>query len=241
MTLPARRQELAANLARVRERIERACAQAGRDPAGVTLIAVTKTFPATDVMQLAELGLLDIGENRDQEAAPKAAAVAAAGISVRWHFVGQLQRNKCRSVVGYAEVVHSVDGVRLAHTLATAAQRRDRPLDVLVQVSLDGDPERGGAVTTTDAEGSAGDRDLDRVLAAVAAGSALRLRGVMTVAPMAWPPPRAYAQLSTIAAQVRARYPGADIISAGMSGDLEAAIEQGATHVRIGTALLGSR
>jgi pyridoxal phosphate enzyme (YggS family) len=243
MSAPERRQQLAANLARVRERIERACVAAGRDPAGVSLIAVTKTFPATDVVHLAGLGVLDIGENRDQEAAPKAAAVAAAGVAVRWHFVGQLQRNKCRSVVGYAEMVHSVDGVRLARTLASAAQRgRERPLDVLVQISLDGDPARGGAVAAHHAPaGSDPDRDLDAVLAEMAAGPALRLRGVMTVAPMEWPPRRAYAQLATIAADVRARYPEAEIISAGMSGDIEAAIEHGATHVRIGTALLGSR
>src|SRR5690606_10150062 len=109
--------------------------------AELTMVAVTKTYPASDVQLLADLGVRDVGENRDQEAAAKAAAVAAAGVGVRWHFVGRLQRNKCRSVVRYADVVHSVDSVRLAGALGAAAgELRDRPLDVLVQVSLDGDP-----------------------------------------------------------------------------------------------------
>ncbi|MEJ3749844.1 YggS family pyridoxal phosphate-dependent enzyme, partial [Actinomycetes bacterium KLBMP 9797] len=163
--------ELADGLTRVRARIAAACADAGRDVREVTLIVVTKTYPASDVELLAELGVTDVGENRDQEAAPKAAAVAAAGARVRWHFVGQLQRNKCRSVVTYADAVHSVDGVRLAETLARAAdRRRERALDVLVQLSIDGDPTRGGALAGAAGSGQAEpDRDLDRVAAAVAA------------------------------------------------------------------------
>ena len=147
-TVPERQAELATSLARLRTRIADACTAAGRDRADVTLVAVTKTYPVSDVLHLARLGVRDIGENRDQEAAPKAVAVAAEGESVRWHFVGQLQRNKCRSVVGYADLVHSVDSVRLAGALGRAAQRyREAPLDVLVQVSVDGDPERGGRTT----------------------------------------------------------------------------------------------
>jgi PLP dependent protein len=233
----ARSAELAAGIARVRGRIAAACAAVGRDPADVTLVAVTKTYPVDDVLRLVDLGVHDIGENRDQEAVPKAAAVAAAGVLVRWHFVGQLQRNKCRSVVRYADLVHSVDGVRLAHTLAEAARRyRDRPLDVLVQVSIDGDPERGGAAVD---EG--GDRDLDRVAEAVAAADSLRLRGVMAVAPLTWDPDAAFARLADLAGRVRAAEPGAMLVSAGMSEDLEAAIAHGATHVRVGSALLGKR
>ncbi|MGW0432621.1 YggS family pyridoxal phosphate-dependent enzyme [Micromonospora sp. NPDC003197] len=233
-----RRAQLAGSLARVRSRIAAACAAANRDRTEVTMIAVTKTYPASDAVLLAGLGVTDLGENRDQEAAGKAAEVAAAGVDVRWHFVGQLQRNKCRSVVGYADVVHSVDSVRLATALAAAAERgRDRVLDVLVQVSVDGDPARGGAVAgSTDP-----DRSLDRVAAEVAASSALRLAGVMAVAPLGWEPERAFARLAGIAAGLRAAHPGATAISAGMSGDLEAAIEYGATHVRIGSALLGMR
>jgi pyridoxal phosphate enzyme (YggS family) len=236
-TVPDRRAELATGLARVRTRIADACAAAGRDRTEVTLIAVTKTYPATDVLHLASLGVRDIGENRDQEAAAKAVAVAAEGESVRWHFVGQLQRNKARSVVGYADLVHSVDSVRLAGALARAAQRyREAPLDVLVQVSVDGDPERGGAVEAGDA-----DRQLDRVAEAIAGTGTLRLRGVMTVAPVDWAPERAFARLAELAEALRRHYPLATVVSAGMSGDLEPAIAFGATHVRIGSALLGNR
>jgi PLP dependent protein len=237
-TAPDRRTELATRLARVRTRIADACAAAGRDRAGVTLVAVTKTYPASDVLHLAGLGVRDIGENRDQEAAPKAAEVAAAGAEVRWHFVGQLQRNKARSVVGYASLVHSVDGVRLATALGRAAARyRDQPLDVLVQVSLDGDLARGGAVLS----GPPPDRELAAVAETIAGSPALRLRGVMAVAPLEWVPERAFERLATVASALRDRYPTADLISAGMSADLEQAVAFGATHVRIGSALLGNR
>lgn len=202
------------------------------------MIAVTKTYPASDVLLLADLGVTDIGENRDQEAAPKATEVAAAGARVRWHFVGRLQRNKCRSVVGYADLVHSVDSVRLADALGEAARRgRERPLDVLVQVSLDGDPARGGALPGRDDA----DRGLTAVIEAVGRQEGLRLAGVMAVAPLDWAPDDAFARLAEVAARVRRDHPDATVISAGMSGDLESAIVHGATHVRIGSALLGMR
>jgi pyridoxal phosphate enzyme (YggS family) len=235
-----RTSQLAANLAAVRARIAAAAEAAGRDPSEVTLIAVTKTYPAGDVIRLASLGVIDIGENRDQEAAPKAAEVAAllpgppatpAGVPVRWHFVGRLQRNKCRSVARYADLVHSVDSVRLATALGAAAEHRDRPLEVLVQVSVDADPARGGAMPD----------ELASVADAVAGQPALRLRGVMAIAPLSWEPPRAFGTLAELAAGLRADHPDATIVSAGMSGDLEAALGCGATHVRIGTALLGAR
>jgi pyridoxal phosphate enzyme (YggS family) len=232
-----RRAELAANLDAVRARVARACADVGRDPGAVTLIAVTKTYPASDVELLADLGVRDIGENRDQEAAPKARDVAAAGVRVRWHFVGRLQRNKARSVAGYADLVHTVDGVRLADALADAARRRGRVLDVLVQVSIDGDPDRGGALVA----GAEDNQSLDRVLARVVDSDALALRGLMAIAPLDWEPDRAFADLAGIAANVRAAHPSATMLSAGMSGDMESAIHYGATHVRVGTALLGNR
>ena len=234
----SREVELAANLATVRERIAAACAAAGRPSDEVTLVAVTKTYPAADVVRLAALGVPDIGENRDQEAAPKAAEVAAAGARVRWHFVGRLQRNKARSVAGYADLVHSVDSVRLARALAEAARERPAPLGVLVQVSLDGDASRGGAVPDGPQDV---DVDVDRVADAVAEAGSLALRGVMAVAPMGWEPAAAFARLAEVAQRLRQRYPEAVVISAGMSGDLEAAVEYGATHVRIGAALLGNR
>ncbi|MEU1809692.1 YggS family pyridoxal phosphate-dependent enzyme [Micromonospora aurantiaca (nom. illeg.)] len=235
---PERRAELAAGLAQVRARIADACAAAGRQRDEVTLVAVTKTYPAADVVALAGLGVTDVGENRDQEAAPKAEAVAAAGAAPRWHFIGQLQRNKARSVVRYADVVQSVDTVRLAAALdAAAGAVRDRPLDVLVQVSIDGDPARGGALP-----GAADpQRGLDPVAAAVAGADGLRLAGLMAVAPLGWEPDRAFARLAEVAAALRADHTDATVLSAGMSGDLESAVGHGATHVRVGSALLGMR
>jgi pyridoxal phosphate enzyme (YggS family) len=189
-------------------------------------------------VSLAGLGVTDVGENKDQEAAAKAALVRDAGAGVRWHFVGQLQRNKARSVVTYADVVESVDSLRLARALDGAADRhRDRPLDVLVQVSLDGDPDRGGAV----AGAAEPERDLWRVADAVASTAHLRLGGLMAVAPASWDPDAAFEKLASIAGRLRDTYPDATVVSAGMSGDLEQAIKHGATHVRIGTSLLGMR
>jgi PLP dependent protein len=230
-----RRAQLATSLAEVRERIARACAATGREASAVTLVAVTKTYPASDVELLAGLGVTEVGENKDQEAAAKAAAVRAP---VHWHFVGQLQRNKARSVVTYADVVESVDSVRLARALAGAAERhRDRPLDVLVQVSLDGDPARGGAV----ADAPESERDLWHVADAIAGADGLRLGGVMAVAPQGWDADLAFEKLAALAARLAADHPGATTVSAGMSGDLEQAVKHGATHVRIGTSLLGMR
>jgi len=173
----------------------------------------------------------EVGENRDQEAAPKAAAARAAGAQLRWHYIGQLQRNKARSVAGYADVVESVDSERLVTALDRAAAGRPAPLDVLVQVSVDDDPERGGA---------AGD-DLGRISDAVASSAGLRLGGLMAVAPLGWEPDRAFARVAELSARLVASHPGATTLSMGMSGDLEAAVRHGATHVRIGTSLLGMR
>jgi pyridoxal phosphate enzyme (YggS family) len=241
-----RRAELADSLAGITARISAACAAAGRDESEITLIAVTKTRPASDVLALASLGLTNFGENRDQEAAPKAAEVArtfregdspsppAAGIT--WHFIGQLQTNKAASVARYADVVHSVDRIRLVRALGAAARearapRAGRPLTCLVQVSLDGDPARGGVPLD----------DLDRVAAAIGAEDGLVFGGVMAVAPLGVAAEDAFAPLPAISARARAVSPAATIISAGMSGDLEAAVHRGATHLRIGTALLGNR
>ncbi len=238
MTDADRRAQLAASLDEVRERIARACVAAGRAPGSVTLVAVTKTYPASDVVLLAGLGVTAVGENKDQEAAAKAALVRDAGAAVRWHFVGQLQRNKARSVVTYADVVESVDSLRLVRALDGAAERhRDRPLDVLVQVSLDGDPARGGAV----ADAPEAEQDLWRVADAVASAAHLRLGGVMAVAPASWQPDAAFEKLASLAERIRQAHPAATAVSAGMSGDLEQAITHGATHVRIGTSLLGMR
>ncbi|MFG2050094.1 YggS family pyridoxal phosphate-dependent enzyme [Micromonospora sp. NPDC048935] len=234
---PDRHAELAAGLAQIRSRIADACAQAGRDRAEVTMIAVTKTYPASDVVALAGLGVTDVGENRDQEAAGKAAEVAAAGVRPRWHFIGQLQRNKARSVVRYADAVHSVDSVRLARALAAATVDREVPLDAMLQVSIDGDAARGGALPGS-ADPGAG---LEPVAEAVADAPGLRLVGLMAVAPLGWEPERAFARLAEVAGAFRTVHPGATGLSAGMSGDFEIAIRYGATHVRVGSALLGMR
>jgi PLP dependent protein len=224
-----RRAELAENLAEVRQRIAAACAAAGRDPADLTLIAVTKTWPASDVRLLASLGITDVGENRDAEAAPKAAA--GQDLHLTWHFIGRLQTNKAVSVARYANFVHSADRMRLVGALGTAARRAERTVRCLIEVSLDGDPTRGGAIAA----------DVPRLAEAVVSESGLVLAGVMTIAPLDMDPSAAFADLLGSAAAVRAVDPGATMISAGMSDDLEAAVAAGATHLRIGTALLGVR
>lgn len=233
----SRAAELSRNLAATRNRIAAACAAAGRDPAEITLVAVTKTYPASDVLALAGLGLTDFGENRDQEAAPKAAAVAAAGQPVTWHFVGQLQSNKAHSVAEYASIVHSVDRIRLVRHLGAAALSTpgrnvaDAALICLVQVSLDGDQNRGGVPA---------DRMLE-IAEAIEAEPGLALGGLMAVAPLGEDPLAAFAPLRGLSAGIQSVNPSATVVSAGMSGDLEAAVECGATHLRIGTALLGDR
>jgi PLP dependent protein len=157
--------------------------------------------------------------------------VRAEGVELRWHYIGQLQRNKAKSVASYADIVESVDSERLVAALNKAAADRERALDVLIQVSIDGDAERGGA---------AGD-DLWPISDAVASSDHLRLRGLMAVAPLGWEPDRAFARLAELRSRLVATHPGATVLSAGMSGDLEAAVRHGATHVRIGTSLLGMR
>jgi PLP dependent protein len=226
--------ELDQNLAAVRSQIAAACAAVGRDPAEVSLIAVTKTFPVSDILLLSRLGVADIGENRDAEAGPKAAACAAAGVRVRWHFVGQLQVNKAGRVASYADMVHSVDRVRLAAALGRRASAAGRVISCLVQVSLD-DPDRAAG------RGGADPGEVPAVAAAIAAEPSLRLVGVMGVAPLGQPARPAYARLREVAESVRSGHPDARVISAGMSADMGEAIAEGATHVRIGTALLGGR
>jgi len=236
----SRRDDLAANLARLEARIAAACRAAGRARDDITVIAVTKTYPAADIVALGELGLTDFGENRAQEAARKVAEVAELRADVagvpgvpRWHFIGALQTNKCRSVVGYADVVHSVDRAALVGPLGRAASEAKRVVDCLVQADLDPRPrpERAGAAPAEVAELA----DL------VAATPGLRLAGVMTVAPLGGDPAHAFGELARLADDVRARHPQARVISAGMSGDFEIAIANGATHLRVGAALLGSR
>ncbi len=236
--------ELARNLAATCTRIAAACEAAGRDAGEITLIAVTKTYPARDVLALASLGLTDFGENRDQEAAPKAAAVSAAGQPVTWHFIGQLQTNKANRVARYADFVHSVDRVRLVRALGAAARAAARDLTCLVQVSLDpadADADAGPREHAPQARGGVPPGMLPEVAAAIEAEEGLVLGGLMAVAPLGADPRAAFAPLRRLSDAVRSVNASATLVSAGMSGDLEAAIACGATHLRIGTALLGDR
>lgn len=229
-----RKAELTAALAAMETRISRACAAAGRARDEVRLLAVTKTFPATDAALLADLGLRDLAENRDQEAAPKVAEVTELrpDTRVRWHMVGRLQRNKARSVVRWADEVQSVDSVRLADALDRAARAEGvAPLDVLIQASIDSDPARGGCPLP----------ELDALADHIAGSEALRLRGLMAVAPLGADPDAAFERLARAGETLRRHHPYATEISAGMSGDLEQAIGHGSTCVRVGTALLGGR
>jgi PLP dependent protein len=243
-----RSDELAANLVDVRHRVAAACAAADRRVADVELIAVTKTFPASDVIALASLGITEFGENRDQEAAPKVAEVAgqagAAGLStlINWHFVGALQTNKCSSVVTYASLVHSVDRLRLVSSLGKAAASASalstvpslaQPLRCLVQIDLDevSRPGRAGARPG----------EVVALAAAIDAHAHLELAGVMAVAPVGADAAVVFRRLAGMADAARWRYPSATVISAGMSGDLEDAVANGATHLRVGSALLGVR
>ncbi|WP_241834763.1 YggS family pyridoxal phosphate enzyme [Pseudofrankia asymbiotica] len=262
MTSDADLARLRANLGEVRERITVAARAAGREPAELTLIAVSKTWPAADVLTLHALGVTHFAENREQEAAPKVADVlsrlgaagtpgAAGGLDAAgdedmpgtaarlpkgaplWHFVGQLQRNKANAVARWADWVQSVDRPELVTSLSRAAASRGRMIAVCVQVCLDtpGTTGRGGAAPG----------DVARMTDLVAEAPGLRLAGVMAVAPRGEPPQPAFARLRRVAEGVWRNHPEARVISAGMSGDLEAAVAEGATHLRIGTALFGER
>ncbi|MFF0381178.1 YggS family pyridoxal phosphate-dependent enzyme [Streptomyces sp. NPDC004286] len=232
-----RRTELAGNLAKVEDRIAAACAAAGRAREEVTLIVVTKTYPAEDVRLLAELGVRQVAENRDQDAAPKHAECAE--LPLEWHFVGQLQTNKVRSVAGYADVVQSVDRDRLVTALSKEAVRAGREIGCLIQVALDagasGRGERGGIAP--DGIGELADL--------IARSPGLRLDGLMTVAPLtgeyAGRERAAFERLVDLSTDLRRTHPAATMVSAGMSADLEEAVAAGATHVRVGSAVLGVR
>ncbi|HSN36150.1 MAG TPA: YggS family pyridoxal phosphate-dependent enzyme [Arthrobacter sp.] len=231
-----RLEQLRERLAAVRRRINGAVAAAGRQEQPPRLIVVTKFHPAADVRRLALLGVTDVGENRDQEAAEKAGALGSLGL--RWHFVGQLQSNKAKSVVKYADAVHSVDRLQLAGALAKAmAAEHERtgraPLDCFIQVSLDEDAggHRGGALPA----------DVPALASQLAESAGLRLAGLMAVAPFGADPAPAFEKLAELSARLTADHPEAGGISAGMSQDLEQAIRFGATHLRIGSDILGPR
>lgn len=216
-----RTSEIAENLERTRERIAKACDSVGRDPESVTLIAVTKTFPSSDIRILADLGIADVGENREQEGASKVEELE--DLNLRWHFIGQLQRNKARKVAAWADVIHSVDRVELIDLLG------DR--EVLIQVNLDPSATGRGGVWPDQVES----------LASKVQEAKTVLRGLMAVAPLGEHPDRPFAELSALHRQILITHPQATWLSAGMSSDLESAIAYGATHIRLGSSILGSR
>lgn len=235
-----RHEEIASALTRVRARLDAACRDAGRDTAEVALLPVTKFFPASDVRVLYDLGCREFGESREPEASTKVAEFSGdPGVAepVHWHMIGRLQRNKVKSVVRWADTIHSLDSERLSDALsgavATAVEAGERsgPVEVLIQVSLDGDPTRGGVAVG----------DLEALADRVASAPGLRLGGLMAVPPIGADPEAAFAQLHEVHADLLRVHPGAGMLSAGMTGDLESAVRHGSTCVRVGTALLGSR
>lgn len=216
---------LAERLERVRAEIADAAGAAGRDRSEVSTIVVTKFHPASLVRSLADLGVTEVGENRQQDAGPKAAELT--DLDLTWHFIGQLQTNKVRPVLEYARVIHSVDRASLVRALGATGQ----DVDVFIQLNLTDDPTRGGVAP-------AGIEELaDEVLAT----SNLTLRGLMAVAPLAEPPRAAFARVREASERLRRQAPAADALSMGMSGDFREAILEGATHLRIGTAITGKR
>ncbi|SEO97265.1 YggS family pyridoxal phosphate-dependent enzyme [Trujillonella endophytica] len=224
---------LAENLRAVRARIDAAARAAGRDPASVGLLAVSKTWPAADVRALAALGQHDFGENRAQELATKAAELA--GVDLRWHFVGQLQRNKAAAVARLGAVVHSVDRASLVGVLGRLGEESGRPVEVYLQVDL------GGPEGELAARGGARPDEVPALADAVAAQPGVRLLGLMAVAPRGEDPAAAFGRLAELSRRLRAAHPEAAGLSAGMSGDLEAAVQAGSTLVRVGTAIFGDR
>lgn len=226
-----RRLELQTNLQEVEREITDACIAANRNRSDVTLIAVTKTWPASDVDLLAGLGITDVGENRDQEAKPKHEEVLAKNLT--WHAIGQLQTNKAKSVAAWADVVHSVDRTDLVTALTKAVTGRERPLSVLIQANLDPNPteNRGGALPN----------ELLNLAELISQSNGLHLQGIMGVAPLAGNDDLAFSKLQGFASEIQDSFPEANWISAGMSGDFATALKYGATHLRIGSSILGNR
>lgn len=222
--IPARDPRLAERLAAVDDAISAALREADRDPGELTRIVVTKFHPASLVRDLAALGVREVGENRHQEASAKAAELADLDLS--WNFVGQLQSNKAKAVRGYASAVHSVDRDSVAQALAG-----DAPLDVFLELNLTGDPGRGGVDPAR----------LEPLAELALSTPGLVLRGVMAVAPLGEDPRTAFARVRAASDSLRRLAPEATAISAGMSGDFREAILEGATHLRIGTAITGKR
>ncbi len=220
--MSVRKDEIARNLQEIKERIISAARAVNRDPAEISLIVVTKTFPISDIEILTELGESNFGENRDQEAGPKAEVIPAT-----WHFQGQIQSNKIKSICQWADVIHSISSAKEILKFAQSPRKHQ----VFLQVSLDGQAGRGGASPA----------DLAQLADLVNESNNLELLGLMAVAPLDVEPEKAFADLALINQGFAGQFPNAKYLSAGMSSDFEAAIKFGATHIRVGSSILGSR
>jgi pyridoxal phosphate enzyme (YggS family) len=220
--MSTRKDEIAQNLQEVKERIKSAANSVNRDPNEIQLIVVTKTFPISDIEILRDLGELNFGENRDQEAGPKAQTIPAT-----WHFQGQIQSNKIKSICEWADVIHSISSEKEILKFAQSARKHQ----VFLQVSLDGEVGRGGASPA----------DLAQLADLVNESNNLDLLGLMAVAPLGVEPMKAFADLAQINQGFAGQFSNSKFLSAGMSGDFEAAIKNGATHIRVGSSILGSR
>lgn len=224
--------DLASRYHEAQQRVAAAAKQAGRSELDVTLVVITKNHPAQLVLDLLDLGARDFGENRDQEAAPKAAEVAvASNEAAKWHFVGQLQSNKAKSALSYSSVLHSLDRESLLQSVAKITPMRAAPLDVFIQLNLTDDPGRGGIQP----------QNLSAFAEKVLAVEGINLLGVMGVAALDRAPEIDFETIASCCAELQKLHASAKFISAGMSGDFEKAISFGATHVRIGTAITGNR
>ena len=222
-----RKSEISTNLATVTERITAAARKVDRNPSDIKLIVVTKTFPITDLQFLYELGVRDFGENRDQEASQK---VSELPNDINWHFQGQIQSNKLKSICNWARYIHSVDQLKHAQIISDLSS--DSPKSIFIQVSLDNPPESRGGV------------DPDKLEALAVEVSKLKgvlIEGLMAVAPIDNPGTQAFVNLQRIHNNFKSKFPRARYLSAGMSGDYEMAILHGATHLRIGSSILGNR
>ena len=224
-----RKTEIAKNLADLNLRIATACEQSNRNPSEITTIAITKTWPTSDIEILYDLGLRNFGESKDQEAFKKFEELSDRNIE--WHFVGQIQSNKINHIASYADFVHSVDRIKIVENFENALSKNGRKINALIQVSLDGDESRGGVYPD----------EISAIAKAISNSVHLNLGGLMAVAPLTQSAEVAFSKLAEIAADFQKEFPSAQMISAGMSEDLEIAIKYGATHLRIGSDLLGKR
>ena len=219
--------EISGNLEKVKEQIKLAAASANRLSEDITLVAVTKTFPVSDIEILYSLGIRDFGENRDQEASAK---VGLLPKDVRWHFQGQIQSNKLKSITSWASFIHSVDQLKYAQMISDYNAGNEKP--IFMQVSLDKPPQSRSGVNPS---------ELLELAGAISALPGIRLQGLMAVAPVNSTAEQAFAELEAIRSDFLRTFPSAKSLSIGMSGDYQIAIKYGATHIRIGSSILGIR